>query len=215
MILKPINNLLVGIFGWGIFAGSFVFLSIALNKLYFQPKVSLFPSDVNRSSISELVFLPSPSPSSPPQVLASKKVAVQKQNITGITETELWQALVNYRASHNSIPLVHEESLCVYGRKRLAEHQLRLKETTDPNSVLDNHLGFQRDADSGSLFTETNFNFVSEVLAFIPDASNAVQVIEWGWDSSPEHREGLLSNEMTHGCIVGIKPLFVGILGRR
>ena len=66
-----------------------------------------------------------------------------------------------------------------------------------------------------SVFEETGFNQVAEVLAFLPTAQTATQVLEWGWDSSPAHREGLLSNDMTHACITGTSPFYVGILGKR
>ena len=147
---------------------------------------------------------------------ASPVVEVSQIQTKVISEADLWQALVVYRQAHSRNPVIHEESLCRYGRKRVAEHEERLKQLAEGDSPLDGHSGFNRDGESGSLWQEIGGSFtnVGEVLAYIPNAQNATQVIEWGWDSSPAHREGLLSNDYTHACVVGEKPFFVGILGK-
>ncbi len=155
-----------------------------------SPSLSSVPS----SPDSTPSVIPPPTPTPPPA--------------SGISETDLWNALVAYRAGHSRTQVIREESLCAYARKRVAEHLGK----TD----LDNHAGFTRDAENGSLFNETgDFTELGEVLAYLPGAQTATQVIEWGWDSSPAHREGLLSNDSTHACIVGTPPFFAGILGHR
>lgn len=132
-----------------------------------------------------------------------------------VSEDQLWQALSEYRQTHNRLPLVREEPLCRFARSRSAEHHERLKSLSSGESPLDGHAGFTRDADSGKLFTDTGFTAVAENLAFLPNYVTAIQVIEWGWDSSTSHRNTQLSNDWTHGCIAGTSPFYVGIFARR
>lgn len=154
----------------------------------------------------------SPTPVVGPKV---NKVTPQPQVVV-ISEGELRQALVTYRQSHNRQTVIWEENLCRYARNRLKEHQDRFESLSEDESALDGHAGFERDADSGSLWQEIGGSFtnVGEVLAYIPRAQSATQVIEWGWDTSSAHREGLLSNDFSHVCITGQAPFFVGILGK-
>ena len=192
----------------------FLYLFILTKIISFAPSAP--PPQVLPAQTTLPIPSPSPSPSplpspifTPTPISSPLPSALSIQPSAGISETDLWNALVVYRASHNRTPLIREESLCSYARKRVAQHLGR----TD----LDNHSGFQADADSGALFSETGDSFtqLGEVLAYLPSAQTATQVIEWGWDSSPAHREGLLSNDNTHACIVGTSPFFAGILGHR
>jgi len=157
---------------------------------------------------------PEPTPKPTPGTLPPATPAIQGSSISspGISEASLFQALVQYRQTHSRNSIVQEESLCVYARKRVSEHQSRLKSLGEGESPLDNHSGFNRDAESGSVFSDTGFKSVAEVLAYLPQAQTAIQVLEWGWDSSPAHREGLLNNASTHACITGTAPFYVGIL---
>lgn len=195
----------------------FLSLGLYLPQLY-APIRPLFPEHITRP-------WPSPSPSPTPSPTPTPTPTSQTQSIvetqtsteatTIITEASLFQALSSYRATHNRTSIIYEPSLCSYAYKRLSQHQERFKTLAEGENPLDSHSGFQRDADSGAIFADTGFSSVGEVLAFLPQAQSATQVIEWGWDSSAAHREGLLSNEMTHACVVGTSPFFVGILGRR
>lgn len=96
--------------------------------------------------------------------------------------------------------------------KELSE---RLKTLDSDQEPLDAHAGFKRDADNGVLFDRTGFPAVAENLAYLPDFRTATEIIEWGWDTSTSHREAQLSNEWTHGCVVGTRPIYVGIFARR
>lgn len=90
-----------------------------------------------------------------------------------------------------------------------------MKALSSDQEPLDAHAGFKRDADSGALFEQTGFSAVAENLAYLPDSMTATQIIEWGWDTSTSHREAQLSNEWTHGCVVGTRPFYVGLFARR
>lgn len=188
-------------------------------RLYLQNPAIFFTSEINHPWPSANQ-VPQPQINPPSQIAFETSLQKQTPQISpnqtsNITETDLWQALANYRTAHSRNTLTREEPLCAYARQRVVEHQERLKNIQEGESPLDNHSGFQRDADSGSIFSDTGFSSVAEVLAFLPDAQNSTQIIEWGWDSSPAHREGLLSNDFTHACVVGTAPFYVGILGRR
>ncbi|MBI2010100.1 MAG: hypothetical protein HYS86_02870 [Candidatus Chisholmbacteria bacterium] len=195
-----------------------IFLSLGayLPELY-SPIRPLFPEHITRPWPSPPPS-PSPSPTPEPSLEPQTQAITTSQSSatpTSITEASLYQALLAYRATHNRNPIIYEPSLCSYAYKRLSQHQERFKTLNEGDNPLDGHAGFQRDADAGSIFADTGFSSVGEVLAFLPQAQTATQVIEWGWDSSPAHREGLLSNEMTHACVVGTTPFYVGILGKR
>jgi len=96
-----------------------------------------------------------------------------------ISEDQLMQALLDYRQSQNRTHLVKEESLCVYARKRVEEHQARYLILEGDDKPLDSHVGFERDAANESVFKETNFPALAENLAFLPGYANATQIIEW------------------------------------
>ena len=126
-----------------------------------------------------------------------------------ISEEDLWNALLTYRTNHHKSSIQSSEALCNYARERADELFNRLQ--TNPDDPLDNHDGFSRDADSGYVFQKTGFNTVGENLAYTPGYTTATQIIEWGWDTSPNHRSLQLSDGITHGCITGIHPIYVGI----
>ncbi|MBI2310072.1 hypothetical protein HYU89_04210 [Candidatus Collierbacteria bacterium] len=132
-----------------------------------------------------------------------------------ISEDQLWQALADYRQAQNRNHLVKEESLCVYARKRVEEHQTRYLTLKSGEASLDSHAGFERDAANESVFKETNFPAIAENLAYLPEYAIATQIIEWGWDSSSPHRNAQLSNDWTHACISGRFPFYVGIFAHR
>lgn len=144
-------------------------------------------------------LLPTPIPTPPPT----------------ISEADLYNALGDYRTSNGRTHLVLEENLCVYARKRVQEHLNRLETLKPDEKPLDNHAGFQRDADSGELFKITDMKAVAENLAYLPAYSTATQIVEWGWDSSTAHRDAQLSNDWTHVCLSGKYPFYVGIFGHR
>lgn len=132
-----------------------------------------------------------------------------------ISEDQLMQALSDYRQSQNRTHLVKEESLCVYARKRVEEHQVRYLTLKSDEKPLDSHAGFERDAANESLFKDTNFPALAENLAYLPGYATATQIIEWGWDSSTPHRNAQLSNDWTHACVSGRFPFYVGIFAHR
>lgn len=132
-----------------------------------------------------------------------------------ISEDQLWQALLDYRQAQNRTHLVKEESLCVYARKRVEEHQARYLTLGPDDKPLDSHAGFERDAANETIFKDTNFPALAENLAYLPGYATATQIIEWGWDSSTPHRNAQLSNDWTHGCIAGRFPFYVGIFAHR
>lgn len=195
-----------------------IFLSLGLYLPQLYPPIRpLFPEHITRPWPSPSPS-PTPSPTPAPSPESQTQAIVQSQaspSPISIIEASLFQALLDYRATHNRTSIIYEPSLCSYAYKRLSQHQERFKTLAEGENPLDGHAGFQRDADSGAIFADTGFTSVGEVLAFLPQAQTATQVIEWGWDSSSAHREGLLSNEMTHACVVGTTPFYVGILGKR
>lgn len=143
------------------------------------------------------------------------------KNPKNFSELDLWQALMNYRHSHTRSDLERDENLCVYARKRVEEH-IKMYASTPKEAYsrsdkypLDAHAGFERDGNSGELFTITDRRVVAENLAYWPSAQYPHQVIEWGWDTSTEgHREAQLSEDYTHACIVGKEGFYVAIFGR-
>lgn len=147
-------------------------------------------------------------------VFGRRYVPVPTPTPISISEANLWTALSEYRHNHLKNQLILNDNLCRYARQRTQELLTRLKSISAEESPLDNHAGFQRDTASGEAFAQTGFNVLAEDLAFVPSSQNAVQVIEWGWDSSAPHRESLLDNDMTHACVTGSHPIYVAILGR-
>lgn len=131
-----------------------------------------------------------------------------------ISEADLWQALAVYRQAHQKSQLQLDDNLCKYARARTQELISRLQNLKPGESPLDGHAGFERDTASGLAFSQTGFSLLAEDLAYDPPATTAVQIIEWGWDSSAPHKESLLSGEVTHGCVTGTYPIYVAILGK-
>jgi uncharacterized protein YkwD len=140
----------------------------------------------------------------------TKKVTVQQK--ASISEDALWQALSIYRKTQGKKDLLRSDKLCQYARKRAEELVIRLK--TNPEDPLDAHAGFKRDADSEYIFTFSGFTNIGENLAYTPSYTSATQVIEWGWDTSEEHRKLQLSDDITHGCISGIHPIYVAMYAK-
>ena len=163
---------------------------------------------------------PTPSPAAAPRPSHIPSTRVTARRISPavapeVSEMDLWNALFSYRASHQRTSLARDESICSYARERVNEHSERLKALEPDQEPLDAHAGFKRDADSGTLFERTGFPAVAENLAYLPDSRTATEIIEWGWDTSTSHREAQLSNEWTHGCVVGTRPFYVALFGRR
>lgn len=125
-----------------------------------------------------------------------------------VTEDDLWHALSAYRQSHGKNNINKSEPLCVYARERARELFDRL--ATDPDSPLDGHEGFIQDANSGYIGQITGAGQVGENLAYLPNYSTAIEVIEWGWDTSPGHRSLQLSTDIRDGCIAVVHPIYVG-----
>lgn len=162
------------------------------------------------------ILTPIPTPASTGDKNATTTAPSRSRAATSpIGEVALWQALIQYRSAHQRNDLVLEEPLCRYARSRVEELKNRLTQISPDDSALDGHSGFHRDAQSGMLFKDTGFPAVSENLAYLPNAANATQVIEWGWDTSTSHRDAQLSNEWSHGCVVGPGPFFVALFAHR
>jgi hypothetical protein len=138
------------------------------------------------------------------------RVATSRVNRT-VTEDELWQALMEYRTDHKKKQIDRADKLCQYARRRAQELSDRLQ--TNPEDPLDAHEGFKRDAESGYVFDVTGFTSIGENLAYTPGFTTGTQIIEWGWDTSSGHRSLQLSDDITHGCLTGIHPVYVGIFG--
>ena len=166
---------------------------------------------------SRIAAIPSPTPIQESEDISPRPTRVVRKPTPPphISEDQLWQALLDYRQSQNRTHLVKEESLCVYARKRVEEHQARYLTLKDDEKPLDSHAGFERDAANESLFKDTNFPALAENLAYLPGYATATQIIEWGWDSSTPHRNAQLSNDWTHACVSGRFPFYVGIFARR
>lgn len=130
-----------------------------------------------------------------------------------ISEASLLAALNTYRSSHQRPALSSSESLCLYARERVREHLARYPDHhQDP---LDSHLGFIRDtSDTNHAFELTGFSYLIENLAFTPSLVTPAQIIEWGWDSSLPHRQGQLSEDITHACVSGVHPFYAAIFGK-
>lgn len=141
---------------------------------------------------------------------------------TEFSEDQLWEALSIYRHSQGVNQLTRDESLCVYARKRVQDQLTLMASKISPKDYpvedkypLDAHDGFKKDADTGLVFDITHKTEVAENLAYWPNASNAIHIIEWGWDSSTEgHRETQLSEHYNSACLSGAKGFYVAIFGK-
>lgn len=171
-------------------------------ELVATPTQELLPT------IVETIFQIDPTLTPRPRIIITKAPIIAT---VSISEDDLWAALTTYRHTHGRKEINRVDSLCKYARKRAQELIDRL--SSHPDDPLDSHAGFSRDADNGSVFTETGFNNIGENLAYTPSFTSATQIIEWGWDSSSGHRSLQLSNDISHGCITGIHPIYVGIFG--
>lgn len=216
---------------WTLFAKALLYVVFAWLFITNNAHIEWFAKKINhdmirpyRNRYSVVYIPPTPSdeePTETPSIPTRGPSVAPQPNIvfvtespvarTSISEEELWSALNAYRNTHGRHNLNRSESLCQYARKRVNELINRLE--TTPDDPLDNHAGFQRDADSGYVFEATGFNYVGENLAYTPGFTSATQVIEWGWDTSSGHRELQLSNDITDGCIAASPPIFVGIYG--
>lgn len=216
---------------WGIVIGCAALLVIKSPRLLtlFKPSHLLTQSrailqDLEKSLDSSNLFssettttVSTPSPKLPSPAAFPVKPPPPKN----FTESQLWQALVDYRHTHQKPDLLPDERLCVYARGRIAEH-LQLFASTDKENYpkpdkypLDAHAGFVRDGDSGYLFESTGFQAIAENLAYWPSAQYANQVIEWGWDTSTEgHREAQLTTDYTHACLTGQDGFFIALFAR-
>lgn len=204
---------------------SILVVLVTYSWLYFIRSELLSLTRVDEFSVQHQRFLerhisstPSPGVLHRPSPTSSKVAPARRVSpvpAPQVFETDLWNALLSYRASHQRTSLERDESLCLYARDRVSEHSERVKTLSDDQEPLDAHAGFQRDADSGVLFEKTGFPAISENLAYLPNSMTATQIVEWGWDTSTSHREAQLSNEWTHGCVVGTRPFYVAIFTRR
>lgn len=161
-----------------------------------QPEKTLTPTPVTKSEVTRYVTIIYITPTFPPTV----------------SEESLIEALNSYRISHGISSLTGSETLCAYARKRVGELYDRYQK--NPDNPLDAHAGFEEDAKNGYLFEATGFNQIGENLAFTPSYSTATEIIEWGWDSSEGHRNLQLSTDMTHVCLSGKHPIYVGIFAK-
>lgn len=202
--------ILVAVIGGWLYLIRSELLSISRVSEFLLQHQRFLQSSVSPSPSPTIVFRPSPVPSKNAPVRRVSPIPAPE-----VSEIDLWNALLSYRASHERTLLARDESLCAFARDRAAEHLERLKTLSSDQEPLDAHAGFKRDADSGVLFDRTGFPAVAENLAYLPDSRTATQIIEWGWDTSTSHREAQLSNEWTHGCVVGTRPFYVGIFARR
>ncbi|MBI5356315.1 hypothetical protein HZB78_01755 [Candidatus Collierbacteria bacterium] len=207
-----------------IFGLSLIFSAAIHLKIYYQiSQEALAAAQDYHNSFLEILaqsrIIPTPRPTQNPEIRditpRPTKVIKAPTPPPHISEDQLWQALLDYRQSQNRTHLVKEESLCIYARKRVEEHQTRYLTLGPDDKPLDSHAGFERDAANESLFKDTNFPALAENLAYLPGYANATQIIEWGWDSSLPHRNAQLSNEWTHACVAGRFPFYVGIFAHR
>lgn len=137
-----------------------------------------------------------------------------------ISNEEVFEALNNYRESHNVFRLSENEHLCKYAEKRLQDLVAL--------GTLDGHEGFKKDfADPNNLpqpIQDFNGARVAENLAyqhcknmttgenFIAESGAAI--IEWCFDSSTSgHREAQLSRDYGQACVRNGNGFFVIIFG--
>lgn len=186
------------------------FLELSENG-YEPPLIPTLPDSATPSPTEESV----PTESEKQPVTEGNKIIIRyitpPPPAVTVSEDELWAAITAYRRDHGKSDLEHSDSLCQYARRRASE--LYERYLANPEDPLDNHGGFQRDADSGYLFESTGFTHVGENLAFTPGYATATQIIEWAWDTSPGHRSLQLSDEVTSACLSGKHPIYVGIYG--
>ena len=180
----------------------------------FEPTVTAAPLQQTVKELLETAIAHPPTLAPTPSKNQSRKVSSPTPPLQ-VTEEQLWNALVLYRQEQNRTPLVLEESLCAYSRSRVKELEQRATALRAGESPLDAHAGFQRDADSGALFSQTGFPALAENLAYLPGYKSATQIIEWGWDSSSAHRAAQLGNEWTHACVVGTYPFYAALFAHR
>lgn len=139
-----------------------------------------------------------------------------------IANESVFDALNNYRQSHNIYKLNLDENLCKYAEKRVQDLVAL--------GALDNHEGFRKDwEDPNNLpqpIKDFNGEKIGENLAYQSCrnmttgdgfiAQTGAAIIEWCFDSSTAgHREAQLSTEFTHACVRNQNGFFVIIFGRR
>lgn len=208
-----------------IFGLSIVFSAAIHLKIYYEISQETFAAIqeyhdyflevLAKSKIVPASIYPTPEPETGNITPRPTKTRIAPTPPPHISEDQLMQALSDYRQAQNRTHLVKEESLCVYARKRVEEHQARYLTLGPDDKPLDSHAGFERDAANESLFKDTNFPALAENLAYLPGYATATQIIEWGWDSSTPHRNAQLSNDWTHACVSGRFPFYVGIFAHR
>jgi uncharacterized protein YkwD len=138
-----------------------------------------------------------------------------------VSDSEVIEALNNYRASHGIYKLNVNEELCQYAAKRAQD----LKAA----GGLDGHAGFKqdfadqenlpvgiRDYKKGSKFTENLAHQYCKNMttgeSFV--AQTGVALIEWCFDSSTKgHKEAQLSTESKNVCVRHADNMYVVIFG--
>ncbi|MCB9813246.1 MAG: hypothetical protein H6772_02450 [Pseudomonadales bacterium] len=149
-----------------------------------------------------------------------QQVAIKGPVYPDISDEEVFNALNDYRASHQIFPLNFNKNLCNYASRRVND----LIEF----GGLDDHAGFIEDfADLENLPDEIKYypgKNIGENLAFqncknmqTGDsfiAQTGTSIIEWCFDSSTiGHREAQLSREFKNACVRHGENMYVIIFG--
>ena len=112
---------------------------------------------------------------------------------------ELFEAMNNYRTSHNVQILQKSDLLCSIAEKRANEQK--------SNGKLDGHAGFEKYAKD-----QQEFSTMGEVLFGGAQPQYGVHIVEYGWDRSlTGHREAIQNPSWQYGCggIAGYYAVFI------
>lgn len=115
------------------------------------------------------------------------------------TPDELFEAMNNYRSSHNVSVLQKSDTLCSIAQNR-ANEQIT-------NGGLDGHAGFEKYTKE-----QQEFSVMGEVLFGGAQPVYGVHIVEFGWDRSlTGHKEAIQDPSWQYGCggIAGYYAVFI------
>jgi uncharacterized protein YkwD len=139
----------------------------------------------------------------PIKVQSAKTKVEDTPALASFTGADLWQAVQNYRQSHN-LPLFQQANeLCTVASIRLNE-LLTL-------GHLDNHDGFKPRSEQ---FFKDNPGWTSINENIAEGYDTAVQTVEWGWDKSLGHQAVMQSRDFPKACTAANRSFSVLITGR-
>lgn len=185
-----------------------------------KPTRSSFPtpnSGLTNTPAHKLSPIPTKSPNKTPSsknsssewLLIKKNEALTLANIPNdermSTPDELFEAMNNYRITHNLQPLTKDSTLCNVAQKRAEELQKL--------GNLDNHEGFYNYLED---FVKGGFETMPSEVLYYGGPLLGVHIVEYGWDRSlTGHRDEIQNLIWNRGCAGINSKAVVFIFGRK